>query len=311
MGNVFISYRRDQTSGEARALHNDLAERLGADRVFMDVDDIPPGRDFREVLRDRLDDAQTVLALIGRDWADAKDAAGNRRLEQADDFVRFEIATALQRKLQVVPLLLQGAQFPPAEKLPADLRELGFRNGFTISHATWESNVDELVRRLGLGGPPRPAAPTAAAPSHRRLWVGAGLGLVLAAGIGTALALHDAEPAPAELARLFADLGGPDGAAQQAAAQRLNRELRGSPSAASYAVSQLNPERWFPMKTFKGRTELVQFLIDADDSAYTPAVKAQADQAVRRLRQSLEAGRVRITPEMVKLLDRLEQRLAR
>ena len=38
MSTVFISYRREITAGEARALCNDLLERLGKNSVFMDVD---------------------------------------------------------------------------------------------------------------------------------------------------------------------------------------------------------------------------------------------------------------------------------
>lgn len=316
MASVFINYRRDQTAGEARALYNDLVERLGPGRVFMDVDDIGLGRDFREVLRERLADAQVMLALIGRDWAEARDAAGTRRLEQPGDFVRLEIATALERKLPVIPVLLQGAQFPAADKLPTELRELSFRNGFAINHATWTSNVDDLVRRLGL---PAAASQPAAPPSRRRLWIGVGIA-VLAIGVGAAVTLRGTPPpdtpatpsavSHAELERLFKDLGGPEGDAQEAAARRLRDGLAGSPEAVSYAARQLSPDRWFPMQTFKGRSELVGFLIAAQDAAYTPEVRAQVEHAIERIRQGVAAGTTRITPQMSALLEKLEQRLA-
>ena len=51
MSIVFISYRRENAAGEARALFNDLAERLGEKSVFMDVDSIALGRDFRSALQ--------------------------------------------------------------------------------------------------------------------------------------------------------------------------------------------------------------------------------------------------------------------
>lgn len=161
MGIVFINYRRDQTAGEARALYNDLVRRLGSERVFMDVDNIALGRDFRDVLRERLDDCEVMLTLIGRAWIDARDAEGRRRLDQAGDFVRLEIATALERKVAVTPVLLQDARMPQPERLPDDLKALAFRNGFALSHATWESNVDELVRRLGFAGAAPASAPGA------------------------------------------------------------------------------------------------------------------------------------------------------
>jgi hypothetical protein len=97
--NVFISYRRDLNAGDARALCNDLSDLLGSQSVFMDVDSIAPGCDFREVLKERLASCDLMLVLIGRDWLDAKDSAGQRRLEQPNDFVRQEIATALARNI--------------------------------------------------------------------------------------------------------------------------------------------------------------------------------------------------------------------
>src|SRR6266850_2694613 len=77
---VFISYRREETAGEARALFNALVTRLGETSVFMDVDNIALGLDFRQVLQDRLASSDLLLALIGRDWANVQDASGRRRL---------------------------------------------------------------------------------------------------------------------------------------------------------------------------------------------------------------------------------------
>ena len=150
MGSVFISYRREDTEGQARALFQDLVARLGRDSVFMDVDSIALGRDFREVLQERLASCDVMLALIGRDWVDGKDKSGRRRLENARDFVRLEIAAALKRNIPVTPLLLHGAQMPTAEQLPEDLSDLAYRNGFELSHNRWESDVQELIKRLGL-----------------------------------------------------------------------------------------------------------------------------------------------------------------
>jgi len=150
MGAVFISYRRGETDGQARALHNELAARLGRDSVFMDVDSIALGRDFREALRERLASCDLMLALIGKDWINAKDQSGRRRLEDPSDFVRLEISSALRRNIPVTPVLLQGAGVPSEEELPDDLKDLAFRNGFELSHNRWDSDVQEMVKRLGL-----------------------------------------------------------------------------------------------------------------------------------------------------------------
>ena len=151
MGGIFISYRREDSEGQARALSIELASYVGEDSVFMDVDSIALGRDFRQVLLERLGSCDAMLALIGPNWVDAKDAAGKRRLEDPADFVRQEIAVALTRNIPVTPVLVQGAAMPAQERLPDDLKDLAFRNGFELSHTRWHSDVREMAQRLGLG----------------------------------------------------------------------------------------------------------------------------------------------------------------
>lgn len=150
MRSVFVSYRRGDSEGQARSLNFELVKLIGKDSVFMDVDSIALGQDFRHILHERLESCDLMLALIGPGWLDAKDAAGNRRLESATDLIRLEIAAALKRKIPVIPVLLQGAQMPPPERLPDDINELVYRNGFELGHSTWESDVREMVKRLGL-----------------------------------------------------------------------------------------------------------------------------------------------------------------
>ena len=147
---VFISYRRETTSGEARALFNDLVARLGRDSVFMDVDSIATGRDFRIVLQKVLESSNIMLVLIDNDWAGIKDERGRTRLENPDDYVRLEVQTALKRDIVVIPVLVKAARMPAAEQLPAEIRDLIYRSGFELSHSRWESDVREMVRRLGL-----------------------------------------------------------------------------------------------------------------------------------------------------------------
>ena len=150
MGGVFISYRRGDVEGQARALSIELANYVGEGSVFMDVDSIALGRDFRQSLRDRLESCDALLALIGPSWLDIRDAAGRRRLDDPADVVREEIAAALKRNIPVTPVLLQGTVMPAQERLPDDLKDLAFRNGFELSHTRWHSDVRELVQRLGI-----------------------------------------------------------------------------------------------------------------------------------------------------------------
>ena len=186
---VFISYRRDDTAGEARALYQDLVAVLGQDAVFMDVDSIALGRDFREALHERLESCDVMLALIGSEWLDSRGEPGKRRLDEPGDFVRQEIAAALKRNIPVTPVLLQGARMPTTGELPEDLESLAYRNGFELRHGRWESDVKEMMSRLGLAAGQGPAAQPAAqdppAP-NKRSWLAMGgvLAVVLAAVFG-------------------------------------------------------------------------------------------------------------------------------
>jgi len=191
MSAVFISYRRGDSEGQARALSIELEELLGKDCVFMDVDSIALGRDFRQVLQESLQACDIMLALIGPNWLEAKDAAGNRRLESPGDFVRQEIASALKRNIAVTPVLLQGASMPPPDRLPEDLKDLAFRNGFELSHTRWVSDVKELFKRLGLMAQTRSFVPAGGtqppvSPFDRRFAAaGTGAQRPAAADIGT------------------------------------------------------------------------------------------------------------------------------
>lgn len=114
----------------------------------MDVDAIQPGRDFRKAIDESIQKCSVLLAIVGPGWLEAKDALGQKRLEDAGDFVRLEIASALQRDIPVVPVLIRSAKMPKAEQLPRDLRELAYRNAVELTHARWKSDLQVLTRAL-------------------------------------------------------------------------------------------------------------------------------------------------------------------
>lgn len=145
---IFISYRRADSEGQARALLKDLIARFGKEAVFIDVTGLAKGLDFRRVLEDRLATSGVLLAIIGKDWLDIKDEDGATRLDSPKDFVRLEIAAALKRNIPVIPVLVRGARMPRAEALPEDLKDLVFRDGVELTHARWDSDVEDLMRAL-------------------------------------------------------------------------------------------------------------------------------------------------------------------
>ncbi len=144
---VFISYRREDAADAAGRLYDSLTDHF-RDQVFMDIDTIEPGVDFIDVVNQAVGSCDVLLALIGRQWTTAVDAKGRRRLEDEDDFVRLEIKAALDRKVRVIPVLLQGASMPGSDELPQALSGLARRNALEISHARWHYDVGRLVEVL-------------------------------------------------------------------------------------------------------------------------------------------------------------------
>jgi len=184
---VFISYRRDDGAGYARAIGAELAKRFGAGRVFMDVDDIAAGQGFAEVIQRAVGSASVLLVLIGRRWRGEREGGG-ARLHDAGDFVRLEIAAGLRLGLRVIPVLLDCATMPTPAELPADIQALAGLQALEIGNTRFPADVERLVGALTatLGEPARPSR-------RRWAWLGAGLLLVVAAS--TWWAVHAARPA--------------------------------------------------------------------------------------------------------------------
>jgi len=184
---VFLSYRRNDVGGYAGRLTDALLQRLGAKGVFQDVIAIAPGQDFTVELDRALDDSDAVLAVIGPGWLTAATPQGAPRLLEADDYVRLELARALNRNVRVVPVLVGGAALPAATDLPDELRGLVHRQAVVLHDETWHQDVDGLVESLRG----EPAVP----PRHGRWWprrrglIAAAAGLLVAGGVGAALLL--------------------------------------------------------------------------------------------------------------------------
>jgi hypothetical protein len=145
---IFVSYRREDAEGEAGRLFDDLTKVFGDDSVFMDVAGIDKGVDFRKAIDDNVSTCGVLLAVIGKDWVNAKNEAGQRRLDDPADFVRLETGSALKREIPVIPVLVHGATMPRAEQLPDDLKNLVYRNGVELTGARWRSDVQELINAL-------------------------------------------------------------------------------------------------------------------------------------------------------------------
>ena len=190
MASIFISYRREDTGGHAGRLFDRLTARFGDDPVFMDVQDIRPGQNFQTSIDETLARCDCVVVVIGPRWL----STVRERAALPEDFVRYEIAAALQRGIPVIPVLVGGARMPTAADLPDDLRPLSRRHAVEIRDERFEDDVQRLAEAV------REASGAVVRHGRGRgLWLRAALGLALLTAAAAAVVTYagrGADPVP-------------------------------------------------------------------------------------------------------------------
>jgi TIR domain len=141
---IFINYRRGDTKITASRVYEWLCERYGEDMVFMDVDAIEPGRDWRDAIESAVGSVDLVLALIGRDWLTEL----QRRKDDPEDYMRSELEAALQRDKRIIPVLVEGAVMPQSDELPPSVAPLTRRQAFEMREERFRFDKEELLRRV-------------------------------------------------------------------------------------------------------------------------------------------------------------------
>jgi hypothetical protein len=147
---IAISYRREDSLPIVGRLCDRLQARFGKQNVFMDFDSIRPGVDFREQIKQTIENSNLVIAVIGSRWL-GEQSDSSRRIDDPTDFVRLEIKYALERSIPIIPLLVDSMVMPKPEKLPPEIRELAFRNALPLdSGLDFNNHAERLIS--GIGG---------------------------------------------------------------------------------------------------------------------------------------------------------------
>jgi hypothetical protein len=143
---IFISYRHNDSEYPAQSISEKMVARYGEENVFFDRKSIPPGVDFRHRLTEKVSHCDVLLAVIGDHWLNARNDAGERRLDDPDDYVRIEIEAALSRQIPVIPVLVGKARIPVASELPETLTDLSYRHvAEARAGLDFASHLDRLV----------------------------------------------------------------------------------------------------------------------------------------------------------------------
>jgi len=156
MPKILISYRRSDSSAITGRIFDRLSHHYGEDAVFMDVDSIPIGTDFRRHIQEVLLGTDVVVAVIGTAWLGGEGAAGATRMHDKTDAVRVEIETALGRKTPIIPVLVDGAKMPAAAELPPELSDFVYLNAAEVATGRdFRSHMTRLIAAIDrvMAGP--------------------------------------------------------------------------------------------------------------------------------------------------------------
>jgi TRAP-type C4-dicarboxylate transport system substrate-binding protein len=173
MPRIIISYRRSDSQAIAGRIFDRLNMRYGEEAVFMDIDAIPFGTDFRRHIGQALQQCDALIALVGPHWLGRRDDGSNRIADPADP-VRVELEGAMERGIPVIPVLIDGARMPAEAELPQSLKQFSYFNAAPVdSGRDFRAHMDRLIKAVdGLIGPvgvaAAPAAPVPAAPARHR-----------------------------------------------------------------------------------------------------------------------------------------------
>ena len=143
MNEIFISYRREDTPS-ARLLYYNLENIFGKERIFWDLQNIPPGENFVKAIEAAVKSCRIVLAIVGPAW-NSLDETGQRELMKDTDFVRFELIQAIRDGKPIIPALVQSASMPAPEDLPRRLKDFAHFNAIELSDSRWDYDVKQLT----------------------------------------------------------------------------------------------------------------------------------------------------------------------
>jgi TolA-binding protein len=150
-GSIFVNYRRDDAGGYAGWLFTRLEQAFPIDQLFMDVEGhIRAGEDYANVLRAEVAKCDVLLAIIGPQWLIIADTSGRRRIDNPDDWVRLEIAAALEAGVskRVIPVLIGDTSMPRVEDLPADIAALVSKQATRIRIERFNADVNGLLEQV-------------------------------------------------------------------------------------------------------------------------------------------------------------------
>ena len=144
--NIFISYRRKGGFDSAKLLYDRL--RLDWYSVSFDIDTLERG-DFDSELESRVKKCQDFVIVLN---PGVFDRFYDSECNPKDDWVRREIACALAEKKNIIPVILDGFEWPK-NSLPPDVEGLARKNGIDLNPKYFEAMYATLKQKFLISKP--------------------------------------------------------------------------------------------------------------------------------------------------------------
>ena len=145
---IFISYRRDGSSTFSSILYYELCKYFSAETIFKDAITLKPGTDFKKEIEQALDRSSIMLVLLDKNWTQLKNENGEKRLFEKEDFVRQEIKIALEKNMEIIPVLFENGRMPQENELPADIEMFCNKQAFTIHVDSVMQDIAGLIQYI-------------------------------------------------------------------------------------------------------------------------------------------------------------------
>lgn len=135
---IFISYKR-KSLPTANNLYYRLTTRGYS--TFFDLEEM--GRDnFNTQLLNYIESAKDVFVILEEGSLDAC-----KNVDWEKDWFCHEIAFALGKKKNIIPILIGGYQMPSEEFFPDKLKELSMKNAPEFNFSFFEAYLDKLIEK--------------------------------------------------------------------------------------------------------------------------------------------------------------------
>jgi hypothetical protein len=144
---IFLNYRAADEPFGVAMLDEALSGKFGDDAVFLASKSLPLGSAWESEMFRAVTASAALLVVMGRNWLNAMDDSGCRRIDDPADFVRREIITAFEQGKQVIPVRLAVKRLAAAD-LPPELRPLLDKQDIEVRFRSHRIDIELLAQKL-------------------------------------------------------------------------------------------------------------------------------------------------------------------